>query len=73
MARRAPWVFTGERNGAGEPMEWHAGIPARDLTTADVAVLSDEEYATVGASRLYRVAEVKAGKPAAAASTGGEG
>lgn len=65
MTRRAPWVFTGERDGAGQPVEWFAGIPARDLTAADVAALSDAEYATVEASRLYRAAEPKAAtKPA---------
>jgi hypothetical protein len=56
MTRKHPWAFTGQRDANGEPAEWHAGIPARDLAEADVAALSDEEYAVVEASRLYRQA-----------------
>lgn len=36
---------------------YHSGIPSRDLTEADVKALTDEQRATVEASKLYRKIE----------------
>jgi membrane peptidoglycan carboxypeptidase len=38
----------------GDGSESHFGIPARDLTDDDLATLTDEQKATVKASRLYQ-------------------
>lgn len=41
-----------------EPREYYTGIPARDLTEADVAALTDEQRALVDEGTLYeRVAQ----------------
>jgi hypothetical protein len=54
----------------GDGTEFHAFIPARDLTDDDLAALDAEQRATVKASRLYqapppsKVADVKADAPA---------
>lgn len=61
--RKAPWRFVGNRDDQGRPLEYFAGIPARDLTADDVAVLTDDQYATVEASALYEAAQ--APKPSA--------
>lgn len=58
MAKRhGTWRFTGERNAAGEPLQFFTGIPARDLTDHDIDQLSDDDYATVVASDLYEKTE----------------
>jgi hypothetical protein len=42
----------------GDGTEAHFGIPARDLDAAAFAALSDEQQATVKASRLYDYAAI---------------
>lgn len=37
--------------------EYHSGIPARDLTEADLKDMTDEQRATIEASPLYRKIE----------------
>jgi len=43
-------------------LEFHDGIPARDLTERDIVRLSDEQYAIVEASRLYEQEKAPAAK-----------
>lgn len=58
MAKRhGTWRFTGERNAAGEPLQFFTGIPARDLTERDIDRLTPEQYETVKASDLYEQTE----------------
>lgn len=55
--------------------EYHTGIPARDLTEADVEALSKEQRQTVEASPVYRRIERKpadGAKPSGPAEKGGE-
>lgn len=51
--RVTEWRFTGKKDAAGVPHEYHTGIPARNLDADDVAALSDDEYKTVELSKLY--------------------
>jgi hypothetical protein len=54
MSKRiAEWRFTGKKDANGVPHEYHMGIPARNLDAADVELLTDDEYKTVEASKLY--------------------
>lgn len=54
MSKRVTdWRFTGKKDANGIPHEYHMGIPARSLDAADVAALTDDEYKTVEASKLY--------------------
>ncbi len=39
--------FVGERDAAGQPLEYHAFVPARDLESEDIAGLTDEQYTTL--------------------------
>jgi hypothetical protein len=48
----------------GDGTEGHFGIPARDLDAAAFAALSDEQQATVKASRLYDYAAIAPAKDA---------
>jgi hypothetical protein len=48
----------------GDGTETHFGIPARDLDAAAFAALSDEQQATVKASRLYDYAAIAPAKDA---------
>lgn len=57
VERHGWWGFGGARDAAGGPLEYFTGIPARDLAPDDVALLTDEQYGVVVASRLYREAE----------------
>lgn len=43
---------------------YHSGIPARDLTEEDLKLMTDEQRATVEASRLYRKVEAEPERPA---------
>jgi hypothetical protein len=69
--RHPAWEFKAPRDRAGRPLEFHDGIPARNLTERDITALNDEQYATVEASHLYEQtkppAEKKPAKPAAEA------
>lgn len=48
--------------------EFYQGIPARDLTAAEVAALTDEQRAAVASGRLYApVATRPASRPASPA------
>lgn len=49
---------------------YHSGIPARDLTEEDMKSLTDEQRATVEASRLYR--KIETPRPESRAPRGGE-
>lgn len=51
--RTARWRYTGARDAQGQPLEFHTGIPARDLEEEDVAALSSDDYALVKASPIY--------------------
>lgn len=51
----------------GQPGEYHYAIPARDLTADDVAGLTDDQKATVEASKLYERPAVAGGRRRAAA------
>jgi len=63
--RKSPWRFVGQKDAAGQPAEYIAGVPARDLTADDVAQLTDDNYAAVEASALYQSAQApKPTKPA---------
>jgi hypothetical protein len=45
--------FKGTYNADGEPLEYHSGIPARDLTEEEFEHLSDEHKSTLAHSSLY--------------------
>ncbi|HEY7061729.1 MAG TPA: hypothetical protein VII06_09630 [Chloroflexota bacterium] len=47
--------FIGPKDVDGRATEFHAGIPARDLTDEEWELLSEDEQATVEASALYEV------------------
>ena len=51
MAIKARWV--GKRNPDGSPVEFHEGIPARDLDDEAWDGLSAEQKATISGSPLY--------------------
>ena len=55
MARAKTLRFTGKYDANGQPDRWFNGVPARDLDAAEVAALSDEEYANItgGPTPLY--------------------
>lgn len=57
--------YTGRTNDDGEPQEFYAGVPARDLTEADVADLPPARLADVKAGVIYE----KAGADKAPAKT----
>lgn len=61
--RKSPWRWLGQADANGVPVNFFIGIPARDLTADDVANLTDEQYATVEASKLYEQATVKPSRP----------
>lgn len=50
----------------GEHGRYYSGVPARDLEAADIAQLSDEEYARItgGPDPVYRAEVPAAAKPA---------
>lgn len=64
---RAPqalyWI--GESGPDGKPVAWLDGVPARDLTAADMAGLSDQQIRDALACGLYAETARKAVKPAA--------
>lgn len=41
--------------GATPAVEWHEGIPARDLSADEVKALDDDQQKTVAGSHLYEV------------------
>lgn len=51
MAVVAKWK--GSLNEDGTPMEFHGGIPARDIEEEEFAVMSDAQKVTLAHSRLY--------------------
>lgn len=53
MAIKARWK--GKQNAQGRAIEFHSGIPARNLTDQDWEGLSKDEQDTVLASKLYNV------------------
>jgi hypothetical protein len=55
MAIKARWV--GNRHPDGSPVEFHEGIPARDLDDEAWEVLTAEQRRAVGRSPLYAVRE----------------
>lgn len=60
-------TFKGRLNDDGTPVEFHAGLPARDITESEYQAMSAEERAAVRASPLYdtKTDREVAGKPAA--------
>lgn len=58
MSEAIAYKFTGARAPDGEPLEYHYGIPARDLTKADVDGLKPELRAVVKSSNVYEAARI---------------
>lgn len=52
-------IWAGARTADGRPIEWYADIPARDLSEAETAMLTEEQMARALKSRLYRAAPVE--------------
>lgn len=69
MGRAKELRFKGKRNANGDPIEFLAAVPARDLDAAETAGLSDAEYADAIGTGLYE----PAGAPPAAAKPADEG
>jgi hypothetical protein len=47
----------------GEPESWLNGIPARDLSEDEIAVLEDDDLKAIEASGLYQKSKPTAAKP----------
>lgn len=60
MADKIVYTFTGARTSTGAPKEWYPGIPARDLTAADMDRLERRGLADVVATLpIYKKAGAK--------------
>lgn len=70
MAEKIVYKFTGARTSTGSPKEWYPGIPARDLTAADMDRLERRGLADVVPTlTIYKkVGEKKTNDDAKAAS-----
>lgn len=68
MPDKIAYRFVGDRDPDGVPLEYLGGIPAINLTEADVDALSVEQRKLVRSSPLYKAAEsrpARSGKPTA--------
>jgi hypothetical protein len=56
--------FIGPRDANGYPLQFHEGIPARDLESEEYAALSDEQREIVRNSGLYDYANLREARKA---------
>lgn len=70
MGRATELRWKGRRNQHGEPVEFLAAIPARDLDAQETAGLTEAQYGEAIASGLYEPAGAapQVSRPAAAES-----
>ena len=70
MGRAKELRFKGKRNANGDPIEFLAAVPARDLDAQETAELTEAQYGEAIASGLYEPAGAapQVSRPAAAES-----